>query len=154
MVRPVFGFFSELRCLSAQPVGSAHAVQLADTHREVKALSHEALDLAAGGGRVVLAVIQQKGENFPAKLRGVPMSPLSQCLLAFALDTLEQPIHSGAMRRDRTEPSCLCGGHSLLHVPDNLPPDCLTSLALVWCHDKWHRHYLHPVHHLLSSRKG
>jgi hypothetical protein len=41
------------------------------THREVKALSHEALDLAAGGERMALTVVQHKGENLPAELRGV-----------------------------------------------------------------------------------
>ncbi len=91
---------------------------------------------------MALAIVQHPGENLPAELDWVSVSPLSQRLLPFALDTLEQPIHGCAMQRDRTEPSGLCGGHSLLHVPDNLPPDCLTSLALVWCHYKWHCHHL------------
>ena len=91
------------------------------------------------------AVIQHPDEDLPTQLRGMSMSSLSQRLLTFALNTLEQPIHGGAMQRDRTEPLCLCGGHSLLHVPDNLPPDELTSLVLVRCHYKWHGHRLHPL---------
>lgn len=63
---PVFGFFFSERVLSAQPVGGAHAVQLANAHGEIETLSHQTLDLAACDRRVVLAVIQQKGEHLPA----------------------------------------------------------------------------------------
>src|SRR6266849_3404697 len=154
MVTPVFGFFFSRQCLSAQPVSSAHAVELADTHRDPEALRHEALDLAACGRRVVLVVIQHTGEHLSPKLRGVAVAPLGECQLAFTLDAPQQPIHSAPMHRNRAAPPCLCDGHPVFHVPDNLPPGELTSLALVWCHHRWHRHYLHPVYHLLSSRKG
>lgn len=135
-------------------MSSAHAVELANTHTETEALRHQALDLAACGRRVVLVVIQHKGEHLSPKLRGVAVAPLDECLLAFTLDALEQPIRGGTMHRDRAAPPCLCGGHPVFHVPDNLPLGELTSLALVWCHHRWRRHHLHPVHHLLSSRKG
>jgi hypothetical protein len=85
---------------------------------------------------MALAIVQHPDENLPAELGWVSMSLLSQHLLTFALDTLEQPIHGCAMQWDRTEPSCLCSSHSLLHVPDNLPPDELSSVALIWCHSK------------------
>ncbi len=53
---PVCGFFFSLWGLSAQPVRGAHTVQLADTHRDPEALSHQALDLAACSRRVILKV--------------------------------------------------------------------------------------------------
>ena len=57
-------------------MGGAHAVQLANTDRKTKALRNLPLDLAAGGRRVVLAVIQHTGEHLSSKLRGVAVSPL------------------------------------------------------------------------------
>ena len=139
---PACGFFFSRWSLSAQPVSGTYAVELADTYRDPEALSHEVLDLAAGSRRVGPAVIQQKGEDLPAQNGRVAVAPFDVGVLAFALDALEQPIHGCPMQRDRAESSCLCGGHSLLHVPDNLPPDELSSLALVWCHYKWHCHHL------------
>lgn len=147
MVTPVCGFFFSRRVLSAQPVSSAYPIELTDTDRETEVLGHKALHSRTGDKRMTLAIVQHPGENLPAELDGVPMSPLSQRLLTFAFDTLEQPIHSCTMQRDRAEPSCLCGSHSLLHVPDNLPPDELSSLALVWCHSKWHSHHLSLLFH-------
>lgn len=91
MVRPVCGFFFSRLVLSAQPVDGAHTIELADTHTEIKALSHQALDFAACGRHVILAVIQHTGEHLSLKLRGMAVAPLSQCLLTFALDTLEEP---------------------------------------------------------------
>jgi hypothetical protein len=87
MVTPVCGFFFSRQILSAQPVGSTHTVELADTHRDPEAFSHEVLDLAAGGRRVALAVIQHQGEHFPAQFDRVTMSPLDQSVLAFTLDS-------------------------------------------------------------------
>lgn len=144
-MKPVFGFFFLWWVLSAQPVGGTHAVELADTHRETEALGHKALHSRTGDKRMALAIVQHPGENLPAEFDWVSMSPLSQRLFTFALDTLEQPIHRCAMQRDRAEPSCLCSSHSLLHVMDNLSPDELSFLALVWCHSKWHGHHLHHL---------
>ncbi len=107
MVTPVFGFFFSRWVLAAQPVSGAHAVELADTHRDPESLSHEALDLATCGRRVVLAVLQHKGEHLFPKLRGVTVAPLDECVLAFTLDALEQPIHGRAMHRNGAAPLCL-----------------------------------------------
>jgi hypothetical protein len=101
MVTPVCGFFFELRVLSAQPVGGTHTVELADTHRVPTTLDHQTLDLAAGGRRVGLAILQHTGEHLSPKLRGMAVAPLDECLLAFTLDALEQPIHSAPMHRNR-----------------------------------------------------
>jgi hypothetical protein len=49
MVTPSFDFFFSRWILSTQPVNGTHTVELTDTHREAEALSHQALDLAAGG---------------------------------------------------------------------------------------------------------
>jgi len=129
MVTPVCGFFFSWRALSAQPVSSAYPVELTDTDRETEVLGHKALHSRTGDKRMALAIVQHPGENLPAELDWVSMSPLSQRRFTFALDTLEQPIHSCAMHQDRAESPCVRGGHPLLHVPDNLPSDCL---ALFW----------------------
>ncbi|GHO90025.1 hypothetical protein KSF_000730 [Reticulibacter mediterranei] len=57
MVTPVCGFFFSRQVLSAQLMGSTHAVELADTHHDPKTFSHEMLDLTAGCRRVTLTVI-------------------------------------------------------------------------------------------------
>jgi hypothetical protein len=107
MVRPVFGFFFSWRVLSAQPVSGAHTVQLADTHRETEALSHEALDLAACDRRVVLAVIQHTGKHLPAEFDRVTVAPLDEGVFAFTLHTLEEPVHGAPMHRNGAAPQCL-----------------------------------------------
>jgi hypothetical protein len=117
-------------------VSGAHAVELADTHHDPESLSHEALDLATCGRRVVLAVFQHKGEHLFPKFRGVTVAPLDECVLTFLLNTLEQPIHSRAMHGDRIASARLCGGHPLLHTLNNLPPGCLTFLAPAQCRYK------------------
>ena len=58
-------------------MSSAHAVELADTHLDLESLRHEALDLAAGGIPVVLAVIQHKGEDLPAQFDRVSVPSLN-----------------------------------------------------------------------------
>ena len=68
-------------------MSGSHTVELADTHREAKALSHQALNLTASGKRVALAIIQHKGEHLSPKLRGVAVAPLWECVLTFLLDT-------------------------------------------------------------------
>jgi hypothetical protein len=72
IVMPVFGFFFSRNWCATQPVGGAHAGELTHTNREAEALSHEALDLAACGRRVVLAILQQKGEHSPRSFVGWP----------------------------------------------------------------------------------
>lgn len=119
---PVCGFFFSRQILSAQPVGSTHTVELADTHRDPEAFSHEVLDLAAGGIRVALAVIQHQGEHFPTQFDRVTMAPLDQSVLAFTLDSLEQPICSGTMHRNGAVPSRLCGRRPKLHLSNKLKP--------------------------------
>ncbi len=104
MVTPVFDFFFSRRVLSAQSVGGAHAVELADTHRETEALSHQALDLAACGRHVVQAVVQHTGEHLSPKLRGMAVAPLNEGVFAFALDTLEEPVHGTPMHRNGAVP--------------------------------------------------
>jgi len=106
-VTPVFGFFFSWRVLSAQPVSGAHAVELADTHRETEALRNAALDLATCGRRVILTVIQQKGEDLPAQFNRVAVALLDEGVLAFVLDTLEEPIYGSTMHRNRAASSCL-----------------------------------------------
>ena len=103
-MRPVCGFFFSRWGLSAQPVSGTYAVELADTHTETEALSHEVLDLAAGGRRVGPAVIQQKGEDLPAQNGRVAVALLDTGVLAFALDALEQPIHGCPMHRNGAAP--------------------------------------------------
>jgi hypothetical protein len=66
MEMPVFGFFFSRDCPAAQPVSGAHAIELADTHRDPELLRNAALDLAACGRRAALAVIQHKGEHLTA----------------------------------------------------------------------------------------
>lgn len=107
MVRPVFGFFSSWRVLSAQSVSGAHAVQLADAHRDPEALSHQTLDLATGGRHMVLAVIQHTGKHLPAKFDRVAVAPLDEGMFTFALDTLEEPVHGAPMHRNGVAPPCL-----------------------------------------------
>lgn len=104
---PVFGFFFSRDCLMAQPMSGAHAIELADTHRKTETFCHQMLDLAAGGRYVVLAVIQHKGEHLPTQLDRVAVAPLDTCLFAFALYTLEQPIHGRMMYRDGAALPCI-----------------------------------------------
>src|SRR5512135_1138229 len=84
---------------------------------------------------MALAVVQQKGENLPAQLDGVSVTPFDESLLALALSSLEEPIHGRAMHRDRAEPACVRDGCSLLHLPDHLP---LGRLALFWGDGRLH----------------
>jgi hypothetical protein len=157
MVTPVCGVFFSRQILSAQPVGSAHAVELADTHRDPEALSHQALDLATCGRRVVLTAIQHTGEHLSPKLRGVAVAPLDERVLAFTLDTLEESIHRRAMHRDRAASPCVRGSYPLLDLPNNLPLGylaCLLGLSwptLVWCFwrdHRWHRHHFDHLHRI------
>ena len=106
MVIPVFGFFFLREVFSAQPVSSTHTIELADTHRDPETLRNAALDLAAGGKHMVLAVIQHEGEYLSSKLRRVAVAPLNEGVLAFTLDTLEESIHGGTMQQDRGARSC------------------------------------------------
>ncbi len=67
-------------------MNGTHTVELTDTHREAEALSHKALDLAAGGRCVVLAVIEHKSEHLPAQFNRVAVASVDQCLFTFTLD--------------------------------------------------------------------
>jgi hypothetical protein len=148
---PICGFFFSQRVLSAQPVGGANAVELADTHPETKALSHQTLNLAACGRCVVLAILQHIGEHLTPKLRGMAMAPLNEGVHAFTLDALEQPIHGGTMHRDRAAPSCFSCGHPLSHRPDKLSPGslpCVEYLTLVCSRHDWHDHSSLPQRHV------
>src|SRR5579871_4353255 len=84
---------------------------------------------------MALAVVRHPGENLPAQLDGVSVTPLDESTLALALSSLEEPIHGRAMHRDRAEPPCVRDGCSLLHLPDNLPLGCL---ALFWGYGRLH----------------
>ncbi|HEU5380793.1 MAG TPA: hypothetical protein VFV38_35670 [Ktedonobacteraceae bacterium] len=87
------------------------------------------LEFRTGNRHIALAIVQKPGEYLPTQFDRVAVSLLDECLLTFLLDTLEQPIHSHAMHWDRIVSACLCGGHPFLHMPDNLPPGCLTLLS-------------------------
>src|SRR5258708_21846131 len=92
---------------------------------------------------MALTVIQDPGEDIPAELRRVSMSPLSQGLLAFALDTLEQSIDRRAMHPHRTVSVCFSCGHPRLHGPDKLSSGrlpCVGYLTLVGSRHDWHDH--------------
>ena len=137
-------------------VGSAHAVELTHAHREAEALRKATLHVRAGGRRMALAVIQHPGEDLPAQLRGVAVSPLDERVLAFGLDVFEQPIHRRAMHWDRAVSPCFRGIHPLLDLPDNLPPGylacllCLSWPTLVrcfWRYHRWQRHHFDHLHH-------
>ena len=71
---------------------------------------------------MTLAVIQHPGEDLPAQLRSVAVSPLDERVLAFGLDAFEQSIHRRAMHRDRAVSPGFRSSHPLLNLPDNLPP--------------------------------
>ena len=88
-------------------MSSAHAVELADTHRETKSLSHQALDLVTCGRRMALAVIQYKGEDLPAQFDWVAVASFDEGERAFTLHTLQESVHGRAMHRNRTAPPCL-----------------------------------------------
>jgi len=109
-------------------MSGSHTVELADTHRETEVLRHQALDLAAGGRRVALAVIQHKAEHLSLKLRGVAVAPLGQCYLPVTLDALKEPVHGRAMHRNGAATPCLGGCCPKLHLPDDL---AFGSLALL-----------------------
>lgn len=97
---------------------------------------------------MALAVIQDPGENILTQLRGMSVSPLSQGLLTFALDTLEQSIDRRAMHPHRTASPCFSWGHPLLHRPDKLSPGslpCVGDLTLLCCrHDGYDHSSLSP----------
>ena len=92
---------------------------------------------------MALAVIQDPGEDILTQLCGMSVSPLSQCLLAFALDTFEQSIDRRAMHPHRTASPCFSCGHSLFHRPDKLSPGslpCVGYLTLGGLRHDWHDH--------------
>ncbi len=66
-------------------MSSAHAIQLANTHPETNVFGHQALDLAARGRRVVLAVIQHPREDVPAQFDRVAVPPIVEGVLSFTL---------------------------------------------------------------------
>ena len=103
-VRIQIGDFSQ-RCLAAQTVSGAHAVQLADTYTETEALSYHTLDFAACGRRVALAVIQHKGEHLSTEFDRVAVAPIIESTLSFVLYPLEKPVDRRAMHRGRAASS-------------------------------------------------
>src|SRR5260370_40568635 len=77
--------------------------------------------------------------------------PLCVYLFAFALNTLEESIHSRAMHRNGAAPLRLCDRCSKLHLSNNLLPGHLSSVSLTWHHHRWHRHHFSPFHHCCLS---
>ncbi len=78
---------------------------------------------------MALAVIQDPGKDILTQLRGMSVSPLSQGLLTFALDTLEQSIDRRAMHLHRRAFVCFSCGHPLFYRPDKLSPGSLPCVG-------------------------
>lgn len=136
------GFFFSWHQLAAQTMSSMNSVELTDTHREIEPFGDQVLEFRIGSRCMALAILQDPNEHLSAQFGRVAMAPLDECLLAFTLDTLEQPIHGRVVHGDRAASPRIGGRCSVPHLLNN---PLSSNLALICYFRSWdHAHIITP----------
>ena len=83
------------------------AVDLADTHVELKTLVECRLKPATRDMRGLLALFSEKGSYLSTEFRGMPMSPILQSRVPAGTDSTKEAIGHGSLHRHRGGSCCL-----------------------------------------------
>jgi len=114
-------------------VAGSNAVELTDADGESKVLPDLLLQRLTAQSRLILTLLDEKGEGLSTELDGMAMASIDKRRFPFVLDSFEQSIHGRTMQRNRALKSGLLDRGSLLNVLDDFAFGCLKLLwGNVW----------------------